>query len=118
MREERGKLSGRQVISEAMDLYGTVAGDVMVVDGGKVYLRGAIYGNLTVAPGGRVHVFGNISGNLTVENEAKVILSGTLGGDAINNGGRLYIDAGAKVHGRVRANDGETKVDPKAQVRP
>jgi cytoskeletal protein CcmA (bactofilin family) len=116
MREERGKLSGKQIVSEPLDMWGTVVGDVIVVAGGRLYVRGAIYGKLTIAPGGRCHVFGNISGSLTVETDAKVILSGTVGGDAINNGGRLYIDAGAKVIGKVRYNDGETKIDSKAKV--
>ena len=66
MREERGTLSGNQIISEPLDLWGTISGNVTVVDGGKMYVRGAIYGHLRVAHGGRVHVYGNVSGNLTV----------------------------------------------------
>ena len=67
--------------------------------------------------GGRVHVFGNVTGNLTVKDGAKVILSGTVGQDAINDGGRLYVDAAAHVMGRViRSEDGETQVDPAAKI--
>jgi cytoskeletal protein CcmA (bactofilin family) len=117
VREERGTLKGNQVISESVDLWGTVVGNVSVVDGGKVYVRGAIYGTLTVYMGGRVHIYGNVSGNLHVEEGAKVIHSGVLGGDAVNNGGRLYIEANSKVMGRVKTKDGETKIDAKATVR-
>ena len=116
MREERGTLNGNQVISEPVDLWGTISGDVTVVDGGKVYIRGAIYGTLRVAHGGRVHIYGNVSGDLVVLEGAKVIHSGVLGGDAINDGGRMFIDAAARVLGKVRTNTGETNVDPKAQI--
>jgi len=117
MREERGTLSGNQVVSEPLDLWGTISGNVTVVDGGKVYVRGAIYGHLKVAHGGRVHIYGNVSGDLIVLEGAKVIHSGVLGGDAINEGGRLFIDSAARVLGGVRTDSGETKVDPKAQIR-
>ena len=117
MREERGTLSGNQIVSEPLDLWGTISGNVTVVDGGKMYVRGAIYGHLKVAHGGRVHIYGNVSGNLTVLEGAKVIHSGVLGGDAINEGGRMYIDAAARVLGRVRTDSGETKIDSKAQIR-
>jgi hypothetical protein len=116
MREERGTLNGNQVITEAVDLWGVISGNCMVVDGGKVYVRGAIYGDLKVAHGGRVHIYGNVSGHLTVLEGAKVIHSGVLGGDAINEGGRLFIDGSARVLGKVRTITGETNVDPKAQI--
>jgi cytoskeletal protein CcmA (bactofilin family) len=116
MREERGKLAGNQVIAEPVDLWGSISGNVTILDGGKVYVRGAIYGSLNVENGGRVHIYGNVQGNLTVEEGAKVIVSGVMGGDAINNGGRLYIDGMAKVLGRVRRNGGETQVADDAKV--
>ena len=114
MREERGQLSGNQLIFEPYTLWGSIGGDVRVIQGGKLYVRGAIYGNLTVEYGGRVHVFGNISGNLVVQRGAKVIHSGNLGGDAVNEGGRLYIDGIAKVMGRIKSEPGhaETKSEP------
>jgi|SRR5579884_572133 len=116
MREERGQLAGDQVISEPYILWGSIAGDVVADKGAKLYIRGAIYGDLIVRPGGRVHVFGNISGDLTLLEKTKVIHSGILGGDAINKGGRLYIDATAKVMGKVRTLDGETTIEPQAQI--
>jgi len=111
MREERGQLSGDQLVYEPYTLWGSVGGDVRVIQGGKFYLRGAIYGNLTVEYGGRVHVFGNVTGNLVVQRGAKVIHSGVLGGDAVNEGGRLYFDATAKVMGRIKSESehAETK---------
>jgi cytoskeletal protein CcmA (bactofilin family) len=116
MREERGNLAGDQLINEPYTLWGSIAGDVTAVNGSKLYVRGAIYGSLTVHPGGRVHIFGNISGHLNVAEKAKVIHSGILGGDAINNGGRLYIDGTAKVLGKVKTHAGETTVEPQAQI--
>ena len=116
MREERGNIAGNVVINEPYTLWGSIAGNVTATDGAKLYVRGAIYGNLTVTAGGRVHVFGNVSGYLSIAVKTKVIHSGILGGDAINNGGRLYIDAAAKVLGKVKTYDGETTIEPQAQV--
>src|SRR5438874_679234 len=117
MREERNTLNGNQIITDAVDLWGVISGNVTVVDGGKMYIRGAVYGDLKVAHGGRVHIYGNVSGDLVVLEGAKVIHSGVLGGDAINEGGRLFIDGSARVLGHVRTHSGETKVDSKAQIR-
>jgi len=115
MREERGQLSGKVKINEPYTLWGSIAGDVTVVDGGKFYVRGAIYGSLTVEDGGRVHVFGNVQGDLNVKAGAKVIHSGVLGGDANNTGGRLYIERESRVNGKVKTRSGETKDDRKVQ---
>ena len=112
MREERGHVKGNIVIDEPYTLWGSIAGNVTAVKGSKFYMRGAIYGDLTVLHGGRVHVYGNITGDLNVKDGAKVIHSGVLGGNANNFGGRLYIDAKAKVMGRVRTEeDGQTTVE-------
>ena len=116
MREERGNLAGDLVITEPFTLWGSIAGNVTATKGSKFYVRGAIYGHLTVLPGGRVHVFGNVSGNLTLAEKTKVIHSGILGGDAINRGGRLYIEATAKILGKLKTLDGETTVEPQAQI--
>lgn len=116
MKEERGQLIGDQVIDQAYTLWGSIAGDVTAIQGSKFYARGTIYGDLTVLHGGRVHVYGNVTGKLTVKDGAKVIVSGTIGEDAVNLGGRLYIDSSASVNGRVKADDGETQVDPAAKI--
>jgi len=111
MREERSAFSGPAFFSEELDFWGSVAGDVFIIEGGKVYMRGSIYGNLTVQNGGRVHIFGTIKGNLTVDKGAKAIHSGSLGGDAINMGGRMFIERGSTVNGRVKAKAGQTMVN-------
>jgi cytoskeletal protein CcmA (bactofilin family) len=116
MREERGTIAGPLVVHEEFTLWGSVGGDVIVVEGGKFYMRGSIYGNLIVEYGGRVHIFGNITGNLKVARGTKVIHSGTIVGDAINEGGRLYIDATAVINGKTKTLKGETKVEPKQIV--
>ncbi len=111
MREERGKLTGDTTIAEPYSLWGTIVGNVTAVKGAKFYVRGSIYGNLIVKSGGRVHIFGNISGNLTVLG-GKAIHSGIVGGNAVNRGGRLYIEAAARVLGKIREVDGETTIEP------
>ncbi|HEX8914359.1 MAG TPA: hypothetical protein VF796_18575 [Humisphaera sp.] len=115
-REERGNLQGDQVIEQPYTLWGSIAGNVTAIQGAKFYARGTIYGDLTVLHGGRVHVYGNVTGTLTVKDGAKVIVSGQIGKDAVNLGGRLYVDASAIIHGKVKSDEGETQVDPKAQV--
>jgi len=116
MREERGQLRGDQVIGEAYTLWGAIAGNATAIKGSKFYVRGTIYGDLDVLVGGRVHVFGKVTGNLHVKDGAKVIVSGIVGKDAVNEGGRLYIDSSAEVMGRVMTVDGETQIDPAAKV--
>ncbi len=109
MREERGHIVGEVVVYEPFTLWGSIAGNVKVIEGGKFYSRGTIYGNLKVEKGGRVHIYGNVTGNLVVEKKAKVIVSGVIGGSATNTGGRMYIEPGAKVHGKVKTDEeGET----------
>jgi cytoskeletal protein CcmA (bactofilin family) len=114
MREERGQIKGNITVFEPYTLWGTIGGDVRVIDGGKMWVRGAIYGNLKVEAGGRVHIYGNVSGSLTVHKDAKVIHSGMIMGNAVNRGGRLYIEATGVVGGKVKTKSGETKVEPKA----
>jgi len=116
MHEERGQLTGNQVIDRGVDLWGNIVGNVSVVDGGKMYVRGNIYGDMTVYDGGRVHIYGNITGNLTIKDGAKVIHGGVVGGNVINDGGRLFVDYNAKVLGKLKTRSGETTVDPHSEV--
>jgi hypothetical protein len=113
MREERGRLPGGTIINEAVELWGSVGGDVTVVEGGKFYVRGAIYGDLIVEDGGRCHVFGNIQGNLIVKEGAKVIHSGVVGQNVINEGGRLLVEAIATVMGKIKTKSGESRLQGK-----
>ena len=46
----------------------------------------------------------------------KVIHSGILMGDAVNEGGRLYVDAQAQIRGKVKTHKGETKIEPKPTI--
>ncbi|HTL29050.1 MAG TPA: hypothetical protein VL282_07515 [Tepidisphaeraceae bacterium] len=113
MREERGQITGGAVIYEPIELWGSIAGKVRVIAGGKLYVRGAIYGDLIVEAGGRVHVFGRVTGKMIVYQGAKVIHSGILGKDAINKGGRLYVESIAQVGGKVKHKKGDTVVEPR-----
>jgi cytoskeletal protein CcmA (bactofilin family) len=110
MREERGTIAGDLVVAEELTLWGSVGGNVSVIEGGKFYMRGACYGDITVEWGGRLHIFGRVIGTLTVRRGAKVIHSGVLGGDAINKGGRLYIDSTATINGKIKTLKGETEM--------
>lgn len=116
MREERGAVDGDVQVDEPYTLWGSVTGDVRVVEGGKMYVRGSIYGDLIVEFGGRVHVFGQVSGNLVLYRGSKVINSGTIQGDAINEGGRLYVDRHGNVLGKVKTHKGETTIEPKVDL--
>jgi cytoskeletal protein CcmA (bactofilin family) len=116
MREERGRIQGDIVVAEPFELWGSISGNVKVIDGGKFYMRGAIYGNLVVEFGGRVHIFGNVSGDLKIMRGSKVIVSGVIGGDAINDGGRMFVDNAAKVVGKVKTRRGDTRIEPKATI--
>ncbi len=118
MREERGQINGNVVIDELYTLWGSIGGNVRVIEGGKFYLRGSVYGNLTVEYGGRVHIYGNVQGSLTVRRGAKVIHSGVIGGDAINLGGRLYIELTSKILGKVKTKKGETVHEPRPGLIP
>ena len=113
MKQERGTLTGDQVIAEPYELWGKVHGDVRVVEGGKFYMRGSINGDLIVDVGGRVHIYGHVTGDLYVFKKTKVIHSGLVSGNATNDGGRLYIDRDGAVSGRVKTISGETKIEPK-----
>ncbi len=112
MREERGQIPGDVVVYEPFTLWGAIGGDVKVIERGKLYVRGAVYGDVTVEYGGRMHIFGRVTGNLTVHRGAKVIHSGVVGGNLTNQGGRVYIDRGATVMGKVKTQKGETTIQP------
>ena len=110
MREERGNINGDVVVYEDYTLWGTIVGNVKVIDGGKFYVRGNIHGDMEVEPGGRVHVFGQISGSVKLTRGTKVIHSGIIKGDVVNEGGRFFADPGTMICGKVRTRAGETRL--------
>jgi hypothetical protein len=110
MREERGTIAGDFTVTESIDFWGSVARNLVVAEGGKVYMRGAVYGDIIVGFGGRVHVYGRVAGNLIVRRGGKVIHSGILNGDAINEGGRLIIENTATINGKIKTRSGDTKI--------
>ena len=113
MREERGKITGDITVFEPYTLWGSISGNVRVIEGGKMWVRGAIYGSLTVEPGGRVHIYGNVSGNVVVHKDAKLIHSGMILKDLVNRGGRLHVDTTGTVGGKIKTKSGDTKIEPK-----
>ena len=110
MREERGTIAGDYVVNEPLELWGSIGGNLTVGEGGKLYLRGAVYGDMIIEFGGRAHIYGRVIGSLTVKRGGKVIHSGVLGGDAINKGGRLFIENTAIINGKVKTLKGDTKI--------
>lgn len=118
MREERGTVHGDVTVeNEKYTLWGSVHGNVKVLEGGKMYVRGNIYGELYVDFGGRVHIFGKVDGNLFMTRGTKVINSGIIAGNATNAGGRLYVDQHGTVLGKTKTEkNGETTVEPKADL--
>ncbi len=118
MREERGQLTGDRVISEPYTLWGKIAGNLTVVDGGKLYVRGNVFGDLIVQEGGRAHILGNVKGTVTIMPRTKVIIGGIIGGDVLNQGGRLFIEHSAKLLGKVKTKDGETTFEDKSANAP
>ncbi len=116
MREERNRVQGDVIVEEPYTLWGSISGDCRVMSGGKLYVRGAIHGDLRVEEGGRCHIFGNVGGSLYVGRKAKVINSGTVIGGATNDGGRLFLEADAKVLGPVKTLRGETTQEPKFKL--
>jgi cytoskeletal protein CcmA (bactofilin family) len=112
MREERGQVSGDVLVYEPYTLWGSIGGNVRVIERGKFYLRGAVYGDIVVEYGGRMHIFGRVTGGLKVLRGAKVIHSGVIGGNVTNDGGRLYVDPGATIQGKIRTSKGETRLPP------
>jgi cytoskeletal protein CcmA (bactofilin family) len=118
MREERGQLTGDLVISEPYTLWGKIAGNLTVIDGGKLYVRGSVFGNLTAEAGGRVHILGNVKGDVSIFPRAKVIIGGIIGGDVQNRGGRLYVEHSAKIMGKLKLKEGETTFEDKSMTPP
>lgn len=117
MREERGRVTGPIEVAEPYTLWGTVHGDVKVLDGGKMYVRGNIFGDLIVDFGGRVHIFGHVSGDVLIFRGTKVINSGTIGGNCTNKGGRFYQDTHGSTIGKIKTEDaGKTVVEDKVET--
>jgi len=112
MREERGQVQGNVIVDEQYTLWGSIAGNVHVMEGGKMYVRGSVYGDLVVEWGGRVHIYGQVHGSLTVNRGAKVIHSGVIGGDVTNNGGRVFIERVSKIGGKTKTIKGDTLLEP------
>ena len=111
MREERGQIAGDLTVSDKLDLWGNVSGDVIVVEGGKLYARGSILGNLIVQYGGRVHVYGQVHGDIHLFDNTKLIHSGRVAGDVINDGGRLFIEQKSQINGKVKTKSGKTEYE-------
>ena len=101
-------------------------GSVVVIGPRGTQMTGLVRGDLFVRENSVCDVTGMVSGNLLAEPKGKVVLKGMVTksckavggdleiyglvlGDAVNESGRMYIDKGAVVRGRVV---GETSPSP------
>jgi cytoskeletal protein CcmA (bactofilin family) len=71
-------------------------GDVCVTDTLEVY--GVLDGNITVATGGKLEIYGRVAGNVTIEPGGRLEHWGVIDGDLYDRGGTLDVDG--RVNGR------------------
>jgi hypothetical protein len=101
-------------------------GSVVVIGPRGTQMTGLVRGDLFVRDNSVCDVTGMVSGNLLAELKGKAVVKGLVTksckavggdleiyglvlGDAVNEGGRMYIDKGAVVRGRIV---GETSIGP------
>ncbi len=93
--------------------HGTLHGDQQVTD--ELDLYGMVRGNMSAARGARVRIYGFVAGDLIVEEEANVKLYGTVTGSVRNRGGVLLIEG--TVHGTLHEEAGNTTIAERAVIR-
>jgi len=107
-------------------------GSVVVIGPRPTQMTGLVRGDLFVRDNSVCEVTGMVSGNLLAERSGKAVLRGLVTkackstggdlevyglvqGDVVNEGGRVYVDKGAAVRGRVV---GETSPSPLPPMAP
>lgn len=96
MKTIREKHSGNMVIQEPFEVFGMVAGDIVVEAGGLLILHGMCTECMTLKEGGEATIHGTVSG------------------DVVNDGGTLSIHG--QVHGTLVELRGETTVFDGAKI--
>ena len=106
-------------------------GAVVVIGPRPTQMTGLVRGDLFVRDNSVCEVTGMVSGNLLAERTGKVVLRGLVTkackatggdlevyglvqGDVLNEGGRVYVDKGASVRGRVVGETSPTPLPPLA----
>jgi cytoskeletal protein CcmA (bactofilin family) len=98
MRILNGKHDGSLVVeNDSLQIYGMIAGDLVVRDRAVVHLHGMVCGDVFVE-GGQLDLHGMVDGNVR------------------NLGGQLRVFG--SIHGSLFEVSGTTSVDPNAVVRP
>ncbi len=110
-------------------------GSVVVIGPRPTQMTGLVRGDLFVRDNSVCEVIGMVSGNLLAERTGKAVLRGLVTksakaaggdleiyglviGDVANDGGRLYVDKGAVVRGRVTGEVQATPLPPAAAPAP
>jgi hypothetical protein len=101
VKTERRKIEGNLEVSEPLQLYSTVTGNLTVKSGGSLFLYGTCAGDLAVEKGGEATIYGTVSGNL--DNRGTVKHFGTIGGSVLPGDGTFENHADAVVRGAVRS---------------
>lgn len=82
-------------LTEDLELWGTVIGDVVVTTPHKMEVKGTVQGSVTIEKGATVYVDGSVIGD--VKNAGRIEVYGILKGQIIDDGGEVYIDERAMV---------------------
>ncbi len=110
-------------------------GSVVVIGPRPTQMTGLVRGDLFVRDGSTCEVIGMVSGNLLAERTGKAVLKGMVAksakaaggdlevygmvvGDVVNEGGRIYIDKGSLVKGKVTGAVSDAPLPPPAPAPP
>ncbi len=110
-------------------------GSVVVIGPRPTQMTGLVRGDLFVRDGSTCEVIGMVTGNLLAERTGKAVLKGMVSksakatggdlevyglvaGDVVNEGGRVYIDKGSLVKGKVSGAVSDTPLPPAAAQPP
>lgn len=108
-------------------------GSVVVIGPRPTQMTGLVRGDLFVRDSSVCEVVGMVSGNLLAERTGRAILTGLVTkaakaaggdlevygmvlGDVVNEGGRIYVDKGSVVRGKVIGEVHATPLPPPAQA--
>ncbi len=110
-------------------------GSVVVIGPRPTQMTGLVRGDLFVRDASVCEVIGMVTGNLLAERTGRAVLKGLVAkhakatggdleifgmvvGDVVNEGGRVYIDKGSLVKGRVVGGVSETPLPPPEKAPP
>ncbi len=110
-------------------------GSVVVIGPRPTQMTGLVRGDLFVRDGSTCEVIGMVTGNLLAERTGKAVLKGMVSknakatggdlevyglvaGDVVNEGGRVYIDKGSLVKGKVSGAVSDAPLPPAAAQPP